>query len=281
MSDIAQGTSVNPASAAAGTIPSPTTISNTSDSNAMTTQQLPVAVLTDPAFAFAHASFTTAQAIKHYSSYMSAYLSHDRKIVNLFHAQETGSQADQLVERAIWYMENGYTVYGHVYKGYKDYGILDCSSFVSLLYGDFGYNITSASRSYTTVGREVVGVHNEVIGTDKTTGQNLYRVVGLDKLQPGDIFTFWARDNNGEQYISPVAIYMGNFNGKPAVLRTTAERPTALGIVDDFRYWYGSNLFDVRRVLPDNAMTNFNYTEKSPTIPKAYVLPPQKPLSAP
>lgn len=138
-------------------------------------------------------------------------------------------------------------VYGHSYRGYKWYGVIDCSNFTSLVYGDFGYNITTTARNYNTVGQKVSGVYStKVNGT--------YQLKGTNNLKPGDIFTWYGYDN-GKKYIWHVAIYMGMINGTPAVIGTKSGRPTAIGIVDDWSYWWGQNLYTVRRVLPESAHT--------------------------
>jgi hypothetical protein len=136
-----------------------------------------------------------------------------------------------------------------------------------MVYGDLGYTITSASRKYTTVGSKVNGVYSE-----KIPGTSRYQLVGIDNLKPGDIFTFWAKDSDGNKYISHVALYMGKINGKPAIINTCTDRPTALGIVTSFSYWYGSNLYDVRRVLPSDAQVKgaIAINDKGPVIPAVY-----------
>jgi len=189
----------------------------------------------------------------------------DKPYVDAFRASFDGSLAQTLVGRAIWYMEYGYIKYGH--SLYADTGYIDCSQYVSRVFGDFGYSITSASRKYTTVGTKVEGVYAE-----KISGTSRYQLVGTDKLRPGDIFTFWAKDSSGNKYISHVALFMGMINGKPAIINTVSNRPTAIGIVTDFSYWYGSNLYDVRRVLPDTAQVKngIAINDKGPVIPAVY-----------
>lgn len=221
--------------------------------------------------------YTTTEAIARYQQYMPGYLNHEQKIVDQFRARKDNSAAAQLIERAIWYMENGYMVYGHQYKGYKDFGIVDCSNFVSLVYGDLGYTITTTARNYNTVGTKVTGVTSTVVGKS-STGRSLYGLAGMDKLKPGDILTWSNTDRNGNRYISHVAIFMGIFDGKPAVIGTASDRPTAIGVVTDFRYWWGENFYGARRLLPANAPA---VTVKAPTIPTQYVLPPQKPVIKP
>jgi hypothetical protein len=114
---------------------------------------------------------------------------------------------------------------------------------------------------------EVAGVYGARI-----PGTSRYQIVGVDNLKPGDIFTFWAKDSYGVKYISHVALYIGKINGKPAIINTRKDRPTALGIVTDFSYWYGSNLNDVRRVLPSDAYVSGGaaINDKGPVIPAVY-----------
>ncbi len=221
--------------------------------------------------------YTTSEAIARYSKFMPSYQGRDQKIVDQFRARKDNSAASQLVERAIWYMENGYMVYGHQYKGYKDFGIVDCSNFVSLVYGDLGYNITTTARNYNTVGTKVAGISRTVTGKT-SSGGSLYGLAGMENLLPGDIMTWYNTDSSGNKYISHVAIFMGIFDGKPAVIGTASDRPTAIGIVNDFRYWWGENFYTARRVIPANAPQT---TVKAPTIPAKYVLPPQKPVVMP
>jgi hypothetical protein len=162
-------------------------------------------------------------------------------------------------------MEYGYTVYGHTL--YAKTGYIDCSQYTSRVYGDFGYSITGASRKYTTVGTRVAGVYSA-----KIPGTSRYQLIGVDKLKPGDLFTFWKKDSSGNKYIARVALYMGKINGKPAIINTRSDRPTALGLVTDFSYWYGSNLYDVRRVLPSSAYVKGGaaINDKGPVIPAVY-----------
>jgi hypothetical protein len=189
----------------------------------------------------------------------------DKPVVDAFRESFDGSLAQTIVGRAIWYMEYGYTVYGH--SLYANTGYIDCSQYTSRVYGDFGYSITGASRKYTTVGTRVSGVYSA-----KIPGTSRYQIVGVDNLKPGDIFTFWAKDSYGVKYISHVALYIGKINGKPAIINTRKDRPTALGIVTDFSYWYGSNLNDVRRVLPSDAYVSGGaaINDKGPVIPAVY-----------
>jgi len=214
---------------------------------------------------------TTAE--KNYQKYLSHYQAHEVPIVDAYRANYDGSLAQAMVGRAIWYMEHGYMVYGH--HKYWDTGYIDCSNFVSLVYKDFGYSITSAARKYNTVGTKVEGVYA------KKQSNGKYTLVGVDKLRPGDIFTYWNTDENGK-YISHVALYMGVVNGKPAIINTRKEHPTAIGIIDSFSYWYGEQLLDVRRVLPESAFTpNSGVKLSNPVIPAVYQLKPQNPIVMP
>lgn len=207
-----------------------------------------------------------------YQQRVDAYNKHEMPIVDAFRKMYNGSPAHRIVGRAIWYMEYGYTVYGHT--SYATTGYIDCSQFVARVYGDFGYKLTWASRKYDTVGRRVYGVYAK-----KVSGSSRYTLVGTDKLKPGDIFTFWAKDSSGKLYISHVALYMGMINGKPCIINTVKGRPTALGIVNDFSYWYGEHLYQVRRVLPDDASltsSGLKIPDKGPVIPKVYQMPHPK-----
>ncbi|MGE5453856.1 MAG: NlpC/P60 family protein [Methylocystaceae bacterium] len=202
-----------------------------------------------------------AQKVAHYDQ-------HEKPILDIMRTRYTGgSLAEAIGSRAMWYMQYGYTVYGH--SLYAQTGYIDCSQFVSRVYADFGYTITGASRKYTTVGTVVSGVYAQKLSTGK------YTLVGVDKLRVGDIFTFWAKDSNGDKYISHVAMYIGKPNGIPTIINTVTGHPTAIGFVDNFSYWYGSNLYDVRRVLPANAYYKGGaaINDKGPVIPAVYQMP--------
>lgn len=234
-----------------------------------------------PAEAFT-AKYTTTEAVAKYNQYIDDYQNDEVKKVALWrqdYSNIKGSLAAQLVERAIWYMDQGYMVYGHQYKGYKDYGIVDCSNFVSLVYSDFGFDITTTAKQFGSVGKKVSGVSSVKVG-------NYWTIKGTENLLPGDIFTYWAKDSSGNKYISHVAIYMGQINGQPAVIGTAGKgNPTAIGIVSDVRYWWGENLYSVQRVLPERSWTAgkvpSGHEAKAPVIPKQYQLPPQKPVQMP
>ena len=189
--------------------------------------------------------------------------------VKAFRAIYNGSPAHALVGRAIWYMNYGYMVYGH--KKYWDTGYIDCSNFVSLVYKNFGYNITSAARKYNTVGKRVSGVYSK----RQPGSTKKYMLVGVDKLKPGDILTFWKEDSTGKRYIGHVAIYMGKLNGKPTIIHTVKGYPTAIGITTSFTYWYGQHFNDARRVLDTSAYSSkTRYTDKGPVIPAKYRMKP-------
>lgn len=189
--------------------------------------------------------------------------------VKAFREIYNDSPAQALVGRAIWYMNYGYMVYGH--KKYWDTGYIDCSNFVSLVYKDFGYNITSAARKYNTVGRPVSGVYSKRQSGSTTK----YMLVGVDKLKPGDIFTFWKEDSAGKRYIGHVAIYMGKLNGKPTIIHTVKGYPTAIGITTSFTYWYGEHFNGARRVLGTAAYSSKTaYNATGPVIPAKYQMRP-------
>ncbi len=206
---------------------------------------------------------------------ISAYNSQEKPLVDSFRANFDGSLAQTLVGRAIWYMEYGYMKYGHT--KYAATGYIDCSNFVSLVYKDFGYSITSAAKDYGSVGVKVEGVYAE-----KTPGSSKYTLVGIEKLKPGDIFTFWNSDEPAGTHIGHVAIYMGVVNGKPCIINTCSGRPTAIGIVNSFSYWYGSSLIEVRRVLPASAYVKGNtITDLGPVLPEIYQIKPDRPIIMP
>lgn len=217
---------------------------------------------------------SAALAATSYSSPKAEYASHEKPIVDAYRNSFNGSLAQTIVGRAIWYMEYGYTVYGHT--SYATTGYIDCSQFVSRVYKDFGYSFTGASRKYGSVGWQVQGVYAK-----KISGSSKYTLVGVNNLRPGDIFTFWKTGSNGT-YIGHVAIYMGVINGKPCILNTCTGRPTALGIINDFSYWYGQHLYQVRRVLPDSAyQPGGTINDKGPVIPAVYHIYNRGPIVMP
>ena len=216
----------------------------------------------------AAAKAPTAASVKQYNA-------HEKPIIDAFRANYKGSLAEALVGRAIWYMEYGFMKYGH--SKYPATGYIDCSNFVSLVYKDFGYSITSAAKNYNQVGVKVNGVYAQ-----KIPGTSKYTLVGTEKLRPGDIFTFWNSDAPARTHIGHVAIYMGEINGKPCIINTCKDRPTAIGIINSFAYWYGENLIEVRRVLPDSAfVAGNNFTVQGPVIPATYQIKPDKPVIMP
>lgn len=210
----------------------------------------------------------TAASIEHYNT-------HEKPVVDSFRKNFDGSLAQSLVGRAIWYMEYGYMKYGHT--KYASTGYIDCSNFVSLVYKDFGYSITSAAKNYGSVGEKVQGVYAK-----KIPGSSKYSLVGIEKLKPGDIFTFWNSDAPARTHIGHVAIYIGVINGKPTIINTCKGNPTAIGIINDFSYWYGSSLIEVRRVLPASAYAaGSKITDNGPVIPEIYQIKPDKPIVMP
>jgi hypothetical protein len=231
--------------------------------------------LSTTGMAFAATDFSTSEAVAKYNKYINAdsYVKDELYNVADFrsnYASLKGTLAYQVVERAIWYMENGYFIYGHGSKAYGKYGYEDCSGFTSLVYGDFGYNITETSKSYDSVGTKVAGV-----GKKQVNGK--WQLTGIQNLRIGDILTWQETD-----HISHVAIYMGtNREGQPVVIGTRGDgNPTALGTVDSWSYWWGEKFKSARRVLPDSALSGMaGKTEKAPVIPQSYVLPPQKKLA--
>ncbi len=218
----------------------------------------------------------SAENIKIYRDNYAKYLKHDKALADAFLANYNGSEAQALVARAIWYMENGYMVYGH--SKYWDTGYIDCSNFTSLVYKDFGYTVTSASKKYNAVGTKVPGVSSR-----KIAGTSKYELVGTENLRPGDLFTFWVKDAEGSgTHIGHVALYMGKINGKPAIIQTIKGRPTAIGILTNFQYWYGEHFVEARRVLDSASQTPGKaWSASAPVIPAVYQLPPQRQIVMP
>jgi len=208
--------------------------------------------------------FMSPAAMAASSSATSQYNKTAKPVVDNFRSNFNGSLAQSIVGRAIWYMEYGYMVYGH--QKYPSTGYIDCSNFVSLVYKNFGHSVTSAARNYDQVGVRVSGVY---VRNGK--------LIGADKLKPGDILTFQRTT-----YISHVAMYIGKFNGKPCFIGTTKGFPTAIGIVIGFNNWYGKQFHSVRRVLPSSAYkSGGKITDKGPVIPAKYQIKPIKPIVMP
>lgn len=192
------------------------------------------------------------------SSVFTHYNNDEKTVVNSFRSGYQRTLANSIVGRAIWYMEYGFIVYGH--SKYPSTGYCDCSNFVSMVYKDFGYSITSASKDYNRVGTAVTGVscRNHVLS-------------GVDNLKPGDIFTFWTTANTGSKHIGHVAIYMGKILGKPRIIGTLKGHPTAIGIMTGLPGWYGDHFNGVRRVLPASAFkTGQKISDRGPVIPSVY-----------
>ena len=92
-----------------------------------------------------YVSLTTEEAIANYKANYDNYFK--RELVNVDQYRKNvkhlkGSLADQIVERAIWYMNHGYTVYGQGFNTYHSDAVIDCSGFIKLVYGDFGFELT-------------------------------------------------------------------------------------------------------------------------------------------
>lgn len=213
--------------------------------------------------------------VKRYNANYPAYAQQELPIIEKFRSTYNDSLVHAIVGRAIWYMENGYMIYGH--EKYPKSGLIDCSNFVSLVYKDFGYNITSAARKYDTVGSAVKGVYSRNIKGSKTK----YELVGIDKLRPGDVMTFWKEDSSGKRYIAHVALYIGKIDGKPTIIQTCKDNPTAIGITTSFKYWYGEHFAGARRVLSTPTGNKTSFTDAGPVIPAVYKLPPQKAVVLP
>ena len=227
-------------------------------------------------------SLTTEQAIAKYKKYYDNYVKHDLVKVKQYRAAYKhikGSLADQIVERAIWYMEHGYTVYGTGRNSYHSHGVVDCSEFTKLVFGDFGFQLTGAVKKYDRVGEKVEGVY-------PVEEDGSWRLEGVDHLRPGDICTWWRQRSDGSKFVNHVAIYMGQLNGKPAVIGTYGYgSPTALGIVTRFKNWWGKHFYTAQRVLPEGSWTPGyvipGHEDRGPVIPQQYILPPQKPIVMP
>lgn len=234
---------------------------------------------------------TPELAETYYNEFYDDYMLDELKQVDQYRLANAGiknSTADRLVERAFWYMENGYIVYGGGWKSYLNKGIADCAEFVSLVYGDFGYSMTDVAKNYDSVGSKVEGVYST---TAVYPDRRVYNwIAGTENLRIGDILTWYKTDSNtGEKYISHVAIYIGIYNRQPAFIGTenqTADRnPTAIGIINDVRYTWGGTLNSVRRVLPSGSweagVQVAGHEQLPPVIPKSYTLPPQKEVVLP
>lgn len=229
----------------------------------------------------AYVKLTTEEAIKKYHANYDEYVK--KEIVKVDHYRKSyhhlkGSLADQIVERAIWYMNHGYTVYGHGFNSYHSHGVLDCSGFTKLVFGDFGFELTGVSSKYESIGTRVDGVYHRLAGTE-------WRLEGAEKLLLGDIMTWWKQRPNGEYYIGHIGIFMGLLDGNPMVIGTADGAPTALGIISSFRRWYGRNFYNAQRILPDGSWTPGleipGHKDTGPVIPESYVLPPQNPIVLP
>lgn len=213
--------------------------------------------------------------VRSYIANYPAYAKQELPIVDKFRSNYNGSLVHAIVGRAIWYMEYGFMIYGH--QKYPQSGLIDCSNFVSLIYKDFGYSVTSAARKYNTVGSAVKGVYSQKISGSSTK----YKLVGIDKLRPGDVMTFWKLDSSGNRYIGHVALYMGKIDGKPTIIHTCAGNPTAIGITNSFTYWYGEHFAGARRVLSTPTGNKIVFKDLGPVIPAVYKLPAQKPVVLP
>ncbi|MBO8177831.1 MAG: C40 family peptidase [Bacillus sp. (in: Bacteria)] len=226
-------------------------------------------------------SLTTEEAIAKYEANYNDYKNNELKKVKQYrdsYQHIKGSLADQIVERAIWYMEHGYTVYGHGYNSYHSDGVLDCSGFIKLVYGDFGFDLTGVAKKYVDIGKRVDGVYQKIV-------DEYWHLEGVKHLRPGDIFTWWKERSNHTVYIGHVGIYMGELEGRPSVICTARGTPTAIGIISSFKRWYGRNFYNVQRILPEGSWTPGividGHEDRGPVIPKRYVLPPQKPIIMP
>lgn len=228
-----------------------------------------------------YVSRTTEKALAKYKENYQDYVNNE--LVKVAHYREQykkikGSLADQVIERAIWYMDHGYTVYGHGFNSYHSHGVLDCSGFTKLVYGDFGIELTGISKKYENIGLRVEGVFHKIVDEH-------WDLEGVENLRPGDLLTWWKERPDKTFYIGHVGIYMGQLNGNPAVIGTTSGTPTALGIISSFRRWFGLHFYNAQRILPEGSWTPgkviAGHDDKGPVIPNQYVLPPQKPIVMP
>ncbi|MGE5371168.1 MAG: NlpC/P60 family protein [Solirubrobacterales bacterium] len=216
------------------------------------------------------ALYSTDWYVDNYANTYPQYEQYELPAVNSFRANYNKSQAQALVGRAMWYMQYGYMVYGSL--GYSTNGTISCSSYVSRVFKDMGYSLTSYASQYNTVGTRVSGVYSSL----QPGSTSKYMLVGTANLKPGDIFTFWNTRSDGTRYISHVAIYVGMINGKPWIINTIKGRPTAVGMLNSYTYWYGEHFQEARRVLPASAQEpNSQGLLSTPVIPASYVLPPQ------
>jgi hypothetical protein len=228
-----------------------------------------------------YVSLTTEEAVAKYKKNYDEYVK--KELVRVAQYREAykhikGSLADQIVERAIWYMEHGYTVYGHGYNSYHSDGVVDCSGFTKLVYGDFGFELTGVAKKYDNIGTRVEGVYKKIV-------DGYWSLEGLENLRPGDILTWWKQRPDGTFYIGHVGIYMGQLDGNPAVICTASGAPTAIGIITGFKRWYGLHFYNAQRILPEGSWTPGKmipgHEDRGPVIPERYVLPPQKPIVMP
>lgn len=175
----------------------------------------------------------------------------------------------------MWYMQHGYMVYGS--QRYAACGVIDCSNFVRLVYGDFSCRLPSSAARYDSVGHKVEGVYAV---RQRESGR--YALQGAARLLPGDIFTYWGVGPGGVRVISHVAIYAGLIRGEPWIIQTIARRPTAIGMTKSFANWYGAHFIEARRVLPDSAYRPYRpFILSEPVIPASYILKPQLPVILP
>lgn len=228
-----------------------------------------------------YVSMTTKEAIARYNTNYGKYVKHDLLLVNRYreeHKNIGGSLADQVIERAIWYMEHGYPVYGSGLNSYHTDGVVDCSGFTKLVYGDFGFKLSGIAKKYDQFGTKVENIYP----MKKKKG---WYLKGVENLRPGDILTWWKERADGSRYIGHVAIYMGQIKGKLAVIGTAKDTPTALGIKTNFSYWRSKHFYSAQRILPEGSWTPgkeiVGHEDKGVIIPKQYVLPPQKPIVMP
>lgn len=228
-----------------------------------------------------YVSMTTEEAVAKYKANYEDYFKNELVKVDQYrktYRNLRGSLADQVVERAIWYMNHGYTVYGHGFNSYHSDGVVDCSGLTKLVFGDFGFELFGVSKRYESIGTRVEGVYHKIVNS-------FWSLEGVENLLPGDILTWWKVQTDKTYGIGHVGIYMGQINGKPTVISTTSGTPTAIGIISSFKRWYGKNFYNAQRILPEGSWIPgkgmIGHEDKGPVIPKKYVLPPQNPIVMP
>lgn len=226
------------------------------------------------------------QAVAMFHRYYDDYVEDELDFVNKFYeeyAHMQGTLAYAVIEQSIWYMHHGYAIYGSGTQSYPAYGILNCSEFTQRVFADFNFPISESTKNYESVGELVEGVYGTTMVYPNGKTYYTLNEEAKEILQLGDILVF-AKDST----ISHTAIFMGYLLDEelgleaPAFIGTrnqSKHNPTALGIETDWRYSWGQNIHQVRRVLPEGSFTPGTllpgHDQQWPVIPASYVLPPQ------